>query len=190
MSNPYDAGEIRDACAHTVRGMGPCPACSSRSAQDARIAALESKLQEAEAKADLHRYLAEQHTKLCLASGMGDDVWPCGCLIEITDSHGMQRLFVGDPDRPECDHHAELRAKVEKLEAENQRLQTWISERVLMTPEEIAKAEAREREDRELIEDLHCALKRIWAPTLTLASNDPSVSMAKELLARAERRLK
>jgi hypothetical protein len=53
----------------------------------------------------------EQHKRLCLAEGQPDGVWPCGCLIEIIDSHGSRKL-IGES----CDQH-DSAARTALLEA-------------------------------------------------------------------------
>ena len=41
-----------------------------------------------------------------------DGVWPCGCHAGISDSYGFRKLLTGD-GHPECDDHAQLRARAE-----------------------------------------------------------------------------
>jgi hypothetical protein len=60
---------------------------------------------------------AEQHKTLCLAELGGDAVWPCGCHIQIVDSHGTTTLLSGEGHEP-CDHHQALLDQLATLRAE------------------------------------------------------------------------
>jgi len=93
-----------------------------------------------------------------------DGVWPCGCHAGISDSYGFRKLLTGD-GHPECDDHAQLRARAEAAD------KYWSGKMGINPP--VTADEAREiiaTSNREQERALRAAIARAEAAEAQLAS--------------------